>query len=336
MSSQSDSMLTDDVIREALEVCEAASQGPATWVGFECAPDVHELDVAALTASDGNIASQALDRFMARAGSLFTLSMRQAGGDTKVHEVELDRCADCDPSFACFTRRQPDEARAQMDCIKMRGCTVAITGNGPTSGANARFIAAALHPTLGYAAALRELLDRRKPEVHIYEQLRVPRPGTTDACQFCGGAKGGEPGNENLIGGVTICDDCTALYRKMRAADQVALVDPELDALVRTTTDRAREHERQEAVGERIGLVTPAVVTPSGELGATVTDKDELEMYKAMAAQNIAVCPTCMNTGWENEDGGIVCKCPAGRFLSKKLLDGAIALERASRSREEP
>jgi hypothetical protein len=38
---------------------------------------------------------------------------------------------------------------------------------------------------------------------------------TRDACQFCLGAKGGTPGNENIIGGVTICDYCTVLYRRM-------------------------------------------------------------------------------------------------------------------------
>ena len=35
-----------------------------------------------------------------------------------------------------------------------------------------------------------------------------------DGCEFCLGAKGGVPGNENVIGKVVVCDYCTALYMK--------------------------------------------------------------------------------------------------------------------------
>ena len=32
------------------------------------------------------------------------------------------------------------------------------------------------------------------------------------ACQFCNGTHGGTPGNENIIGGVVMCDYCHALF----------------------------------------------------------------------------------------------------------------------------
>jgi hypothetical protein len=36
-----------------------------------------------------------------------------------------------------------------------------------------------------------------------------------DRCQFCLGAKGGVLGNENVIGGVVVCDYCVVLISKM-------------------------------------------------------------------------------------------------------------------------
>jgi hypothetical protein len=33
------------------------------------------------------------------------------------------------------------------------------------------------------------------------------------ACEICGGAKGGTPGNENVINGMCVCDFCTNEYR---------------------------------------------------------------------------------------------------------------------------
>jgi len=33
------------------------------------------------------------------------------------------------------------------------------------------------------------------------------------ACEICGGAKGGTPGNENVINGMCVCDFCTKEYR---------------------------------------------------------------------------------------------------------------------------
>lgn len=40
-----------------------------------------------------------------------------------------------------------------------------------------------------------------------------------DKCQFCLGAKGGVLGNENVIGGVVICDYCTSLYMDARDSE---------------------------------------------------------------------------------------------------------------------
>jgi hypothetical protein len=39
-------------------------------------------------------------------------------------------------------------------------------------------------------------------------------PTVKDACQVCHGEKGGEPGNENIIGGVIMCDYCHTLQEK--------------------------------------------------------------------------------------------------------------------------
>lgn len=41
---------------------------------------------------------------------------------------------------------------------------------------------------------------------------------TTDKCQFCYGAKGGVPGNENRINGIVVCDYCHALYLQIRTS----------------------------------------------------------------------------------------------------------------------
>jgi hypothetical protein len=41
-----------------------------------------------------------------------------------------------------------------------------------------------------------------------------------DGCKFCLGAKGGVPGNANLIGGEVICDYCTSLLMKIKGAEK--------------------------------------------------------------------------------------------------------------------
>lgn len=45
-------------------------------------------------------------------------------------------------------------------------------------------------------------MSRRKPE--------------KDGCEFCWGAKGGAPGNENVFGGHLACDYCTVLILDVR------------------------------------------------------------------------------------------------------------------------
>jgi hypothetical protein len=46
-----------------------------------------------------------------------------------------------------------------------------------------------------------------------------------DKCEFCLGAKGGTPGNENRIGGKVVCDYCHALLIEMQAGEQDDLTD---------------------------------------------------------------------------------------------------------------
>jgi len=36
-----------------------------------------------------------------------------------------------------------------------------------------------------------------------------------DSCEFCGGTKGGEPGNENIYYGVICCDYCSVLVDRI-------------------------------------------------------------------------------------------------------------------------
>ncbi|HEX5126383.1 MAG TPA: hypothetical protein VFW00_06560 [Rhodocyclaceae bacterium] len=42
----------------------------------------------------------------------------------------------------------------------------------------------------------------------------------SDDCKFCLGAKGGVPGNANVIGGEVVCDYCSALLMKVRDAEK--------------------------------------------------------------------------------------------------------------------
>lgn len=48
----------------------------------------------------------------------------------------------------------------------------------------------------------------------------LPEEPHGDGCKFCLGAKGGVPGNENLIGGEVICDYCTSLLMKIKDAEK--------------------------------------------------------------------------------------------------------------------
>ncbi len=64
-----------------------------------------------------------------------------------------------------------------------------------------------------FETANRDAFDRAIAELAITQY--------TDRCAFCLGAKGGEPGNENVIGGVVCCDDCTTLVLSAIAGRKV-------------------------------------------------------------------------------------------------------------------
>ena len=49
-------------------------------------------------------------------------------------------------------------------------------------------------------------------------------------CELCLGAKGGTPGNENIIGGHVVCDYCTSLLMDMDRQD--ATVEFQRDRLL--------------------------------------------------------------------------------------------------------
>lgn len=44
-----------------------------------------------------------------------------------------------------------------------------------------------------------------------------------DACQFCLGAKGGVPGNENVFNGVVACDYCSVLVLRAKSGQNPLL-----------------------------------------------------------------------------------------------------------------
>lgn len=46
---------------------------------------------------------------------------------------------------------------------------------------------------------------------NIYSAMREAEISERDGCEFCLGAKGGAPGNENVLYGRTICDHCSTL-----------------------------------------------------------------------------------------------------------------------------
>jgi hypothetical protein len=56
-----------------------------------------------------------------------------------------------------------------------------------------------------------------------------------DACQVCNGWRGGEPGNENIVAGVVVCDYCHATLESLR---RLGMASP---ALAATERERALE-----------------------------------------------------------------------------------------------
>ncbi len=66
-----------------------------------------------------------------------------------------------------------------------------------------------------------------------------------DKCEFCLGAKGGVPGNENIIGGVIVCDYCDALLLRL-CRPQETLNGVPLVWVPRLDTDLEHDARREE------------------------------------------------------------------------------------------
>jgi hypothetical protein len=111
------------VIDEALEVCRAASRGPARWA-----------------ANRAETRETALERFTKHLDLA-----KEVTGSFVTHQVDLE-AGDDDGGF----------------CL-------AVTGNGPTSAANARFIAGAVHPEYGWEASLRTILWHQSDYLSMME-----------------------------------------------------------------------------------------------------------------------------------------------------------------------
>lgn len=59
-------------------------------------------------------------------------------------------------------------------------------------------------------------------ETANYWRGRVERvgPAAVDACENCHGTRGGTPGNENIVDGRVLCDDCSADLRRANRSKQ--------------------------------------------------------------------------------------------------------------------
>jgi hypothetical protein len=179
---------------------------------------------------------------------------------------------------------------------------------------------------------------------------QTPHSAGLDGCSFCLGHKGGRKETIGSIQGAPVCLACADLFRDLFEAMQrnaVKAPDPtvmegaedvasaEMGALIRKATDTAHDHAAAEARGELVSLTSPPRIDARGNLEqAEVTDPDEIEMIKARQALNMTVCPTCMNTGWrgmlQNPGTGLLCPCPSGVLVGKKLAAAHRAgLERA-------
>lgn len=134
-------MISEECIDGALEILEHASKGPALWV--EPVTGVDDK-------GERRLPSQEFIR-MLRDGEHVG---PRAEDLPKVHGV----------SIAC------DAIEAVVDGGDH--LVVAITGNGPTSEANARAIACMLNPEYGYGTALRELRATRASNERIRMRLR--------------------------------------------------------------------------------------------------------------------------------------------------------------------
>lgn len=86
-------------------------------------------------------------------------------------------------------------------------------------GGNARYRVEVIGQTpkrLRIKAITRTRLGGRIRWLEPGETALVPTHAVRDNCRRCNGAKGGVPGNENVINGVVLCDYCSV--GKVRAS----------------------------------------------------------------------------------------------------------------------
>jgi len=67
--------------------------------------------------------------------------------------------------------------------------------------------------------SLRKKLAKALTTVSFHEEQWYP-PENGDACEICLGRNGGTPGNENIVDGVVMCDQCTADTLAMKEREQ--------------------------------------------------------------------------------------------------------------------
>jgi len=209
------------------------------------------------------------------------------------------------------------EARGGDAVTTATGAVLALTSSGAFQRVLdlACSVVAGQERNGGDVRALAERCVAAEAKLQALREQVARGTASGDRCQFCLGAKGGEPGREQTVGGALACAECAELVQaavenaQVWAADVTDSDAAELAAMFRATSASAAEIARQEATGELVGLVTP--------VGGTVTDPDEIEMHRRLAEQNIAICATCRNTGW-GQGGKDHCECPYGWFLAKK------------------
>lgn len=68
--------------------------------------------------------------------------------------------------------------------------------------------------------AMQPAFDKVRMARGALKKLRAAAAKALDGCEFCLGAKGGVPGNENRIGGHVVCDYCTPLATDIQRAKE--------------------------------------------------------------------------------------------------------------------
>ena len=71
------------------------------------------------------------------------------------------------------------------------------------------------------SAIAEQLAWRDKLLAELKAKLGRLESTARSACEMCRGIKGGEPGNENVVNGVVMCDYCHSLHLKASDADPV-------------------------------------------------------------------------------------------------------------------